>query len=359
MNPLLARFGRIFRTSLFIIPFGVLGNLAFSLLATDRKTLASLASFPRGYLALAVGLALVPWLTNTLRLMIWTRFVGCALAARDAFRIVLAGELGSAVTPTSSGGGFFRWGMLVQRGITPGAAASLTTLTVLEDTLFFALALPVALGVTRAWELPVLRQVGRQVRDNAAEVVLGAALLGALVWLAGYALRAGWLGVRVKQWSWRRLGEARRRLRGAWRDAVGVYGLIAQRGKRLFALSLFLTGVQWTARYSVVSALVAFLGAPVDPVLFFLLQWVIFTLMGFVPTPGAAGGAEAAFYLIYAPLLPARVIGLATAGWRFLTFYLLLGIGAVLFALLNLRERRASGAPAPARGTDTRDRISA
>jgi hypothetical protein len=33
------------------------------------------------------------------------------------------------------------------------------------------------------------------------------------------------------------------------------------------------------------------------------------------------------------------VIGLATAGWRFLTFYLLLGLAAILFFLLNVRQR--------------------
>ena len=44
--------------------------------------------------------------------------------------------------------------------------------------------------------------------------------------------------------------------------------------------------------------------------LFFLLQWVIFTVMVFVPTPGASGGAEAAFLLVYSALLPVRIIGI-------------------------------------------------
>ena len=109
------------------------------------------------------------------------------------------------------------------------------------------------------------------------------------------------------------LARTRRRLRNGWRDARGVFLLIARRGKARFALSLSLTAVQWSARYSVISALVAFLGAPMQPVLFWLLQWVVFTLMSFIPTPGAAGGAEAAFYFIYAPFLPHRIIGLATA----------------------------------------------
>ena len=50
----------------------------------------------------------------------------------------------SAVSPTAVGGGFFKWGMLVQRGVSPGAAASITTFPTIEDAIFFALALPAA-----------------------------------------------------------------------------------------------------------------------------------------------------------------------------------------------------------------------
>lgn len=130
----------------------------------------------------------------------------------------------------------------------------------------------------------------------------------------------------------------RRRLRDTWRDAREVFRLVGARGKSRFALSMLLTAIHWAARYSVVSALIAYLGQPVEPVLYWLLQWVVFTLMAMVPTPGAAGGAEAAFFLIYSPFVPEEVIGVATAGWRFLTFYLLLALAAVAFFVLNLRR---------------------
>jgi len=53
-----------------------------------------------------------------------------------------------------------------------------------------------------------------------------------------------------------------------------------------------------------------------------------------MPTPGATGGAEASFYMIYYYLLPHKSIGLIIAGWRFLTFYFLLGLGTILFIRL-------------------------
>ena len=60
-------------------------------------------------------------------------------------------------------------------------------------------------------------------------------------------------------------------------------------------------------------------------------------------------GAEAAFYFIYAPFLPQGVIGLATAGWRFLTFYLQLGIASVIFFFLPLPRTAAPPEGAAAR----------
>jgi uncharacterized protein (TIRG00374 family) len=327
---------KLFRTTLIMIPIGVLGNIIFSLLVTDRDLLASLHEFPRGYLVLAIALGLLPWLTNTLRLYIWARFLGHDLRLRDCFQMTLAVDLGSAISPTAVGGGFFKWGMLVQRGVTPGTAASLTTFPIIEDGIFFAVAIPTAVIATASWNLPVFGVVAEQFRRDAPVVLVTAAGIALFTWLAVRWILLGGLGHRTRQRGIQFLARTRRKLRDTWMDAREVFRLIALRGRWWFALSLSLTAVQWIARYSVISALVAFLGAPVQPVLFWLLQWVVFTLMAFIPTPGAAGGAEAAFYLIYSALLPDRVIGIATAGWRFFTFYFQLGLASIVFFLLNI-----------------------
>jgi glycosyltransferase 2 family protein len=332
-------FDRIFRTSLILVPIGVLGNVVFSLLTTDRELLASLAAFDPRYLLLAVVLGLLPWLTHTVRLAMWTRFLGYPLGYKEAFRITLGNDLGAAVSPTAVGGGLFKWGMLVQRGVSPGAAVSLTTLPTIEDGVFFAIALPIAIYYTAAWRLPVFQTVGEQFQHNALILVPIVIAIAALSWLAVRLVFSGGFGTRTRGKGLRFAGRMRRRLRTGWHDARGVFAMILTRGRRVFALSLSLTAIQWAARYSVISALIAFLGVPVDPVLFWLLQWVVFSLMTMVPTPGAAGGAEAIFYVVYSAFVPAGVIGLATAGWRFLTFYLQLGLAAILFAALGLRAR--------------------
>jgi len=343
--PLITGIDRLFRTTLVLIPIGVLGNILFTLLITDPGLLKALDEFPRGYLMLAVALGLLPWVTNSLRLMLWTHFLGYPLTFREAMQMTLAVDLGSAVAPTAVGGGFFKWGMLVQRGISPGTAASITTFPNIEDLVFFTLALPVAVVWSASWDLPVLRQVAAQFHLVNSLIVLAAAVaIAFFTWLAIRWVLLGGLGVQVQRRGLHLLAGLRRKLRGTWHDAREVFRLIAVRGKSRFALSLALTAIQWIARYSVVSALIAFLGVPVQPVLFWVLQWVVFTLTHFIPTPGAAGAAEAAFYFIYSPFIPPDVIGLATAGWRFLTFYLQLGLASILFFVLN---RVGRGSPTP------------
>jgi glycosyltransferase 2 family protein len=308
---------RVFRFALLLLPLGVLGNIAYTLLATDAAMLGSLRELPRGYLFAALLLTLTPWLTGTLRLLVWSRFLGHRIAVRDVFRMTLVVDLGAAVSPTAIGGEAFRWGMLMQRGVRPGTAATLALLPKLEDAVFFAVAVPVTIVWTAAWRLPVVASTTRVVSQNtlivmAAGLVL--AVLARLLWTTtGQRLRA--------------------RIRVTLRDARTAFALVVAGGKARFALTLCFTAAHWLARYSVVAALALFLGVPFDPVLFWLLQWVVFTLMSFVPTPGATGGAELAFTAVYATLLPSGVIGVATAAWRMFTFYVPVALAALVFAL--------------------------
>jgi uncharacterized membrane protein YbhN (UPF0104 family) len=53
---------------------------------------------------------------------------------------------------------------------------------------------------------------------------------------------------------------------------------------------------------------------------------------------------------VYSALLPGSIVGIATAGWRLLTFYLQLSLGAILFMAMNVADARArarAGAPLP------------
>ena len=333
---------RLFRSALVLVPLGVVANIWWTWYATDHTVLAHLRRLPRQYLLLSLALALFPWITNATRMWLWGRFMGVPLSWRDNLGVTLGSELASSVVPTSSGTEVMRWGIFVQKGVPQGRAISIVTIGWLQDSLFFALAVPAAIVVSRAWELPVLRAVGRDARGRVGWIALlaAAALFG--LWLAWKAVLIGSLGEAPRRTGLRWTARMRRRTARTRAEVREVREMVVRRGKALFVATWLITALQWCCRYSVVTAMAYFLApqAHVDPVLFFLLQWVVFTALNFVPTPGASGGAEAAFVLVYSALLPAAVIGIATAGWRFLTFYLQLGLGSVIFTAMNLADAR-------------------
>jgi uncharacterized membrane protein YbhN (UPF0104 family) len=303
-----------------LVALGASGNVILAWLAArGTPTVAGLATHPLFHLS--VVLALVPWLTNTLRVGLWTRFLGQPLPWWDVFRIVLATDVGSALTPTAAGGGYAKLGLLVERGFSPGTAASLMILGSVEDYAFFALAIPTALVTSGAWRLPAIAAMGAGLGRN---LVIAALVLAAVI---------------AAVVAFRRL--LARRLGRVWHDFAAAYTVIAARGKRRFVITLALTAVQWTCRYSATALLLSSLGAPVPIALVFLLQWAVFAAALVVPTPGGMVGAEAAFYVAYAPFIPPHILPAAVAGWRLLTFYGPLGLAALGFAILQYRWHRS------------------
>lgn len=335
---------RIFHTSLVLVPLGVLGNIWWTWYATGSKVWGRLEHLPREYLYLALVLGLVPWFTNATRMWLWSRFLGLTLSWRDNFGVTLGAELASSVVPTSSGTEVMRWGIFVQKGVPQAKAISIVTLCWVQDSLFFAIALPTAVVLSHAWNLPVLRTLGRDLRGKASFVPLAVVLLAIALRFAWVAVLRGRLGARAREWALEVHARVRRRLRKTLGDVRETRKLVLRHGMPLFLLTMAITAVQWSCRYSVVTAIAHFLAphAHVDPVLFFLLQWVVFTAMSVVPTPGGSGGAEAAFVLVYSALLPDEVIGIATAGWRFLTFYVQLALGSVIFTAMNVHDARVA-----------------
>lgn len=337
---------RVLRAAAVAVPLGVVGNVALALLTTDQHVLAATAGLPLAPLVVAGGLALVPWVTATLRVQLWTSFLGHPVRFAPALRAVLGGMVGSVVTPTGSGGGALKWALLSRRGLPAGAAGTLLVVEAAENAVFMAVALPVALTAAVAAEAPALRTALAGAGMGLAPVLLG---------LAGAALGAGALTLAGSRGALgrgpRRLAaRVRRRLRRPVADARHAAALVARRGRARFAVGLALAAVQWAARYSVAAALLAFLGAPVRPVLSWALQWATFTLMSVVPTPGAAGGAEAAFAALYAPFVPADVLGLATAAWRLVLFYGPLTVAALVFLGLGRISTPSDGATDAASG---------
>jgi len=325
------RMNSLFKRLFFLIPIGVIGNIIYSIAFTDHVTMGSVVRFSPAYLFLALLLCIVPWFTGSFRLFIWSRFLGKDQRYRDMFAVAIGAELGAAASPPVVGGGPIKTWMLMQRGFSGGAALSLTMLEGFEDALFFLIMVPVALTLSSAWDLPVVRSSTAGFGQLSVWILPGTASLLLLTAILIAAHRSK--GITERFPPLRRIAG---HIKVSYHEFVDTYHNIVLKGKTVFALTMVLTTIQWVCRYSIISFLLLGLGIAPRPLLFMALQVIVFALLTFIPTPGGVGGAEALFSIIYRSFLPPETIGIVTAGWRFFTFYVLLLLAAALFFLFRM-----------------------
>ncbi len=330
--------GQIRRFMHWLIPVIVLGtvaNVAFALLTTDIEALQAVKRSAPYAFALAAVLAFVPWITDTIHTLIWVRFVGAKMSVVEVFKLVLATQLAASLTPTAAGGGYLKLALLTRYGISAGSATSLVFLHSIEHTVVAAIAVPTALTMSNSWDLPIVSTVWHFIQLRVTALGLWVIpILGALLLLLQLATRLSHSQHPFRR-ALRRVTMFAERLR---RDFLGVYVLIAKRGKMRFMATLAATAVGDLCRFAVVVPLFAAFSVPVTPVRDWLLQWVVFVATMVIPMPGGAGGAEAMFYLVYGAYVPREILGFVTASWRFLSFYAVLIGGGLIFTALSLKR---------------------
>lgn len=300
------------RRLLWLVPLGLLGNLTYALLATDRQAMHAALDLNGRWLVVALLLAAAPILLNATRVWRWGRLLQPGWTWPSALRVVLIAEVGAAVTPTAIGGAPLKVAALARSGHGSAGALTMAALGSIEDALFITTAVPLA--AIGSGLLPQFLETLGQALGAAWSRPAAALVVGAVVLLVGlvclYRWRSTDLGARVRTGGRAWLTRLRE-------SAV----LVRRRGLPVLLGNVLLAGLQWTARLSILTALAAGLGAPLEPLRTAVLQWLCFTCMTMMPTPGAVGGAEAAFVLVFGPELPAALLPLCLAGWRLVTFY--------------------------------------
>jgi len=327
---------KFFKIVLILIPLALVGNIVYVVLTTSPEIFRNLEKIDSRYFVLAAVLTLLPWLGQSAGIIAWSRVFKVNLAPSRALDVVLASDIGAAITPTILGGGYVKLAFLVNYGFTAPQAALVMFLGGVADTVFFALALPAAVFWTRTWENPHIIKIWREITSHWPVVAtIGIILIAILVFLKK---------IKTKHSPDRKpahdslFSTIRSAISKFKTDFIVALKFVRGNGKVVFLATVFYSGLGWCGRYGAVSALVVGLGYHVDPVLFFLLQWVVFTTMTMIPTPGAIGGAEVSFALIYDGLIPSSVIPLATAAWRFVTFYMTVGLASAIFAVFRMKK---------------------
>lgn len=283
---------------------------------------------------LAALAVLAEIVARSLKLTWSANAVRIRLPFRVSVRTSLAGDFGGSITPARSGAEPARFLVLAEAGI----AATSALVVLFAEIVLEALSLALVVLVVAI----VFRNAGR---------VLGA-LVGVVGLYAGFVLGVAALALMLARrdvgdvpprWASRiGLRAGRWRLIQKWLEKVRT-AVEAVRNVRVgWAIASFLASVVHVGmRLCVLPALV--LPATTQPVpVAPLALWPLGFLYGaaVVPAPGGGGAVELAFRAALGSVIPAHVFPAALLWWRFYTFYLYIGLGAVIAGGVALRAVR-------------------
>lgn len=337
---------RTLAVALTLLPIVALINLSILVWSLGGIDLSKTIVAP-GYLLLAIALVFVPMAANSVRLALWARFLRVDLEVTGAFRVITGTIVANSITPTTVGGMPLKLLFLMGEGVETRRAVTLLSLQTVEDMviLFSLFGLCASLsGFVLADFLAanpdVLSQVNR-VAVSAAWI----ALMGTLAAISLCILIAmGLFGSALRARAGRCLSTLRQSTSTVARDWIAV----AKRGKVYALINISLALLQWSVRFSIAGLVIAAFGIDWHPQLYWLLQYLVQALSSFVPTPGAAGGAEAAFLLLFAPFVDLDVRLPAMSAWRLLHFFVpLFGAALAFFFLRRARWRLVDEPNAP------------
>ena len=319
---------RSIRTGLAIIVIvSTAAILLLVFLTMNRKTWDTLGRLNPIFLVVALLLVVSKWLMLTYRSRLLVRASGSQLSYGKVAKSVLAGSFVGSVTPFRAAGIPMEIYFLHEYGL-PGAQASAVVASgAALSILVFTLSLPVVF---------ILSASKIHVNLGVRTLLITAGILAAFVFLfVAYSMKnpervskrveassPGWL--KRRKWYIRWV-EAFFHSLGDFSESLRT--IIGSRRSYLYG-SVALTLVAWLSEFFIAPIILWGLGYPG---LFWdaaLAQMVVTALLPFVPIPGAAGAAEAAFATVFVAFVPASLVGFVTLAWRFFDFYLvLLGLG--------------------------------
>lgn len=333
---------RTARDALLMVGFAVLvWWLVFKQISLDEVRVALQGAKPQ-WIAAALGAMVVYFLCEASNTMCGLRAFGYRTSLPRALHYSTTGFFFSAITPSSSGGQPMQIVQMRKHGI----EAAHSTLVLLIELACWQL-VAAAFGAAGLY-------LGRH---QFAQLGGGVRLLAAIgIGLNLFALVLVLCAICFPDWANRLAARGARRFTDRARtnriwQVVGnqlihfaTAAPLVRRSPRLLLRMLLMTMVQLAALYSVPFWIYTALGLSGPGIVFVAaMQAVVSLSVSSMPLPGAMGVGEGGFLAVFAMLFPAPLLGSAMLLSRGISFYLMVLICGVAFAVSMLRRTK----PAP------------
>lgn len=344
------------KKSRIILPVLLSMGISAYLIATNFKpaTLAHIHFSAK--LLLGLVLALIALLVRDAAFVYKVRLsAGSKLTWRQAIQTIIMWEFGGAISP-KIGEVAFTFFVLKRSGLSYGRSTGVLVLNAFMDNLVFVIMFGILYLFMGHHILfvqadcadlagdSIMQRLILEVRHLAEKAWIGYAVFCAGAAFFGIALFA--LPQASKRFFYR-VGKMRflNRFQHSINhlgDEIEITAHEYKNQSRAFWIKMFVANIiNWTARYSIVNALV-FAFADVNPNMLevFARQYVLWIFLVIPTTPGASGWAEISFMALNCEFMPAGLTAAIALIWRIYTYYLYLLVGVIVLPGWLKRTRK-------------------
>lgn len=303
----------------------------------------SLARLHPAILGIGVGLIVVTWVCDSLRMQVLVRTLGGRLPLLAGMRISILGAFASNVTPLNTGGEALQTYLLTSSGITVGQSTAI----VATKTLLNAFA-RLCLGIIiPAWLL--LTKAGLPKGVGTAMVIGGSVYFTFFLVAVYLMIRPQAINIIIPPLLNNRLArrllkpERIERLRNQIATAIREFGeslrFFLRHGRLAIAAVVILCFVGWLVVLLIPVLLLIGFGVQQSYAQVMGTAIIFYLASAYAPTPGSSGAAELGFAVLFSGLVPGGLLAIFVAVWRVLTYYLALAVGGILMAVAAVQRR--------------------
>ena len=251
---------------------------------------------------------------------------GNLLGWMAAFRIVLAWDFTSAITPSTIGGAPMATYAMTKEGLKFGEATAIVLYGVLLDQIWFAMAIPI-LMISSLFLDVVPEEAGFVGEASMVALYIGL-LTYAYILAYGVLINPTFIKKVVnKVFKLPFLKKYRNRVSEEAEHLEKYAYELKQKPRSFLFKAFFLSTMSWVARISLPTIVVLSL-LPAPEILSLLRSLAMNLAFLVVPTPGGSGGVEGLFVLFQGPLMSrTSFVGLAVFLWRIISYYISIAFG--------------------------------
>ncbi|MDQ3536850.1 MAG: flippase-like domain-containing protein [Bacteroidota bacterium] len=247
--------------------------------------------------------------------------------------VVILWEFASAVTPSVVGGTAVAVFILLKEGINLGKSLAYVMVTAILDNMFFVIAAPIILLLTKGNIFPAIAGVELRLGNSLQYIFfISYSLIAIYTIIMAFALF-----FRPRAFKWILMKVTNLRFLRKWKHAAYEHGnevinassLLRGRESSYWFKIITVTILIWSARYLMLNCLISAYASInfADHMMIFSRQIIMWILMLASPTPGSSGTAEF-FFTQFFRLFLGDYTFITMIFWRMLSYYPYLILGA-------------------------------